>query len=494
MSNLKKSMTSFEASKDKLYGLQKTITFDGKGSTSKDPWLRSSSQYNKKKKNSLMNMSAGTSIRQSVKTSSSRVKKSSYLNRTEASKDWKPSITNSDSKFNVTQSKQWKEPLLNQPKHKKAKPSSDSLGSCFENTSKNSVKETDDRFDLSKYIENQQKRMMSDSQKHVQKITDQQTKRMKLFGQTQACSFRRKKAMGSALHSPKSQLVPKKETITQALNSNRHLTPKNPKGLQIIGGEYILDDLEHEVKEYIKEPEKQISNFEVPARGKAPLNSSPLRAKKGIIGHSSGPGKHQASMSTRFSPLGTSPIKKGDQSSIKKLSNTLESPRKPPPGSLRKDYQLNDMHKIINFLDKDKNLHKGKEELSSHLRKFRMELKKDEVQEEAEECISHLNIKEEAIGTGSYAVVKLAYDKNLKQEVAIKFYDKIKMVGVIKQANFEAEVANLRELDHPSIVKLLDVITTTKRILMVMEYIGSYSLYDLLCSSNKSAILERGRF
>ena len=94
---------------------------------------------------------------------------------------------------------------------------------------------------------------------------------------------------------------------------------------------------------------------------------------------------------------------------------------------------------------------------------------------------------------GAYAVVKYGVDKRTKEPVAIKFYDKVKMLDPIKQRNYEAEVENLNEINHPNVIKLHDVIEGKKKIALVMEYIGSDSLFDHLVNIPKGKLSEPGK-
>ena len=94
---------------------------------------------------------------------------------------------------------------------------------------------------------------------------------------------------------------------------------------------------------------------------------------------------------------------------------------------------------------------------------------------------------------GSYAVVKYGIDKATKEPVAIKFYEKVKMMDPIKQKNYEEEVANLKDLCHPNIIKLHEVIDGRKKIALVMEYIGSNSLFEHAIESSKGKLTEAGK-
>lgn len=89
-------------------------------------------------------------------------------------------------------------------------------------------------------------------------------------------------------------------------------------------------------------------------------------------------------------------------------------------------------------------------------------------------------------------MVKYGVDKITKEPVAIKFYDRVKMMDPIKQKNYEEEVANLKELDHPNIIKLHEVIESRKKIALVMEYIGSNSLFEHIVENPKGKLSEPG--
>lgn len=94
---------------------------------------------------------------------------------------------------------------------------------------------------------------------------------------------------------------------------------------------------------------------------------------------------------------------------------------------------------------------------------------------------------------GSYAVVKYGIDRMTKEPYAIKFYDKVKMMDPIKARNYEAEVANLKELDHSNVIKLIRVIEGKKKLALVMEYIGSSSLFEHLVNAPKGVLTETGK-
>ena len=84
------------------------------------------------------------------------------------------------------------------------------------------------------------------------------------------------------------------------------------------------------------------------------------------------------------------------------------------------------------------------------------------------------------IGQGAYATVKLGLNKNNCQKVAIKIYEKSKMMDPHRRRNVRREIDTMTQLNHPNCVHLLDTITTSKQIFLIMDYIEGGSLHAYL--------------
>ena len=82
------------------------------------------------------------------------------------------------------------------------------------------------------------------------------------------------------------------------------------------------------------------------------------------------------------------------------------------------------------------------------------------------------------LGKGAYAKVKLAINKNTKERFAIKIYEKEKLNSNSKKSCVYKEIQILKKLNHKNIVKLIEVITTEKQILIVQELIEGISLRE----------------
>ncbi|KAF0300054.1 Serine/threonine-protein kinase MARK1 [Amphibalanus amphitrite] len=83
------------------------------------------------------------------------------------------------------------------------------------------------------------------------------------------------------------------------------------------------------------------------------------------------------------------------------------------------------------------------------------------------------------IGKGNFAKVKLAKHLPTGEEVAIKIIDKTQLNPGSLQKLFR-EVRIMKMLDHPSIVKLYQVIETKKTLYLVMEYASGGEVFDYL--------------
>ncbi|EAR99912.2 Serine/Threonine kinase domain protein (macronuclear) [Tetrahymena thermophila SB210] len=95
------------------------------------------------------------------------------------------------------------------------------------------------------------------------------------------------------------------------------------------------------------------------------------------------------------------------------------------------------------------------------------------------------------IGKGSYAVVKLARDTHTDKNVAIKMYDKYKLIDPQKRNNVKREIAILNKLDHSNIIKLYQTIDTRSSVNLVMEYISSQSLRQFMKAQEGRQLEER---
>jgi calcium/calmodulin-dependent protein kinase I len=87
------------------------------------------------------------------------------------------------------------------------------------------------------------------------------------------------------------------------------------------------------------------------------------------------------------------------------------------------------------------------------------------------------DLTDDVLGSGNYAVVKLARQKGNRHKVAVKCIDTSKISEKEKKI-VEREVTIYRSLSHPNILQCHDFFTTNKHMYIVLEYLGGGELFD----------------
>ena len=84
------------------------------------------------------------------------------------------------------------------------------------------------------------------------------------------------------------------------------------------------------------------------------------------------------------------------------------------------------------------------------------------------------------IGAGAYAVVKESTHKPSGERVAIKQYDRSKLMDPQRRKQAIREIRILTRLKHPNIVRLFEAIDSDRFVYLVMEYVQGESLHSHL--------------
>lgn len=84
------------------------------------------------------------------------------------------------------------------------------------------------------------------------------------------------------------------------------------------------------------------------------------------------------------------------------------------------------------------------------------------------------------IGQGAYATVKYAVHKQTNRKVAIKTYEKFRLLDPTRKKSVHREIKILEKLEHPNVVKLYEIIDAPKQLHLVLEYISGCSLHTYL--------------
>ncbi|XP_054820863.1 CBL-interacting serine/threonine-protein kinase 1-like isoform X2 [Prosopis cineraria] len=89
------------------------------------------------------------------------------------------------------------------------------------------------------------------------------------------------------------------------------------------------------------------------------------------------------------------------------------------------------------------------------------------------------------LGTGSFAKVKLAKHVNSDQLFALKIIDKTKIFHLNIAHQITREIATLKLLKHPNVVRLHEVLASKTKIYLVLEYVTGGELFDRIASKGR---------
>ena len=77
-------------------------------------------------------------------------------------------------------------------------------------------------------------------------------------------------------------------------------------------------------------------------------------------------------------------------------------------------------------------------------------------------------------------MVRLGLHKILNQKIAVKIYEKIKLLEPNRRKSVKREMKIMVKLDHPNNAKLYEVFESQKQVFFIMEYVNGGSLHGYL--------------
>lgn len=84
------------------------------------------------------------------------------------------------------------------------------------------------------------------------------------------------------------------------------------------------------------------------------------------------------------------------------------------------------------------------------------------------------------IGQGAYATVCFGLHKETSRKVAIKIYEKYKLLDPQRRKSVRCEIRLMERLRHPNIVIFHEALDTSKQIYLVMDFVGGGSMHHFL--------------
>ncbi|XP_041000063.1 CBL-interacting serine/threonine-protein kinase 1-like [Juglans microcarpa x Juglans regia] len=89
------------------------------------------------------------------------------------------------------------------------------------------------------------------------------------------------------------------------------------------------------------------------------------------------------------------------------------------------------------------------------------------------------------LGEGNFGKVKLAKNIETGQPFAVKILEKNKIIDLKITDQIKREIATLKLLKHPNVVRLHEVLASKSKIYMVLEYVTGGELFDRIASKGK---------
>jgi serine/threonine protein kinase len=84
------------------------------------------------------------------------------------------------------------------------------------------------------------------------------------------------------------------------------------------------------------------------------------------------------------------------------------------------------------------------------------------------------------IGQGAYAVVRVGLHKLLNQKIAVKIYEKFKLLEPNRRKSVKREIKIMEKIDHECLAKLYEAFESHKQVFLIMEYVNGGSLHGYL--------------
>ncbi|KAI8596873.1 kinase-like domain-containing protein [Dissophora ornata] len=99
------------------------------------------------------------------------------------------------------------------------------------------------------------------------------------------------------------------------------------------------------------------------------------------------------------------------------------------------------------------------------------------------------------LGKGSSGCVKLARHRKTNEQVAVKIISKASLANkAAVHRGIEREIAIMKLINHPHVIRLYDVYETEKELFLVMEYVSGGELFEYLVNKGRLDEAEALRF
>ena len=98
--------------------------------------------------------------------------------------------------------------------------------------------------------------------------------------------------------------------------------------------------------------------------------------------------------------------------------------------------------------------------------------------------IGHYNLGK-SIGEGTFGKVKLGTHILSNEKVAIKILEKDKINDVSDVERVAREIHILKQIRHPNVCQLYEIIETSRQLYLIMEYASGGELFDYIVANQR---------
>ena len=101
---------------------------------------------------------------------------------------------------------------------------------------------------------------------------------------------------------------------------------------------------------------------------------------------------------------------------------------------------------------------------------------------------------EKTIGSGTFGKVKLGFHSITQEKVAVKVLEKSKINHLEDIERVKREINFLKKLNHPNVIKLLEILENNTSLFLVMEYAGGGELFNHIVKKRRLSEQEASFF
>ncbi|WRX31986.1 Protein kinase domain - like 10 [Theobroma cacao] len=98
------------------------------------------------------------------------------------------------------------------------------------------------------------------------------------------------------------------------------------------------------------------------------------------------------------------------------------------------------------------------------------------------------------IGEGTFAKVKFARNSETGEPVALKILDKEKVLKHKMAEQIKREIATMKLIKHPNVVRLYEVMGSKTKIFIVLEFVTGGELFDKIVKHGRMREEEARRY